>query len=69
MRVLIELEVTKQSGPFRSAEALAEAAGDELTGTTLDVDGSEYEVETCVWWGPADQAIRKDFQRKKRVQP
>ena len=53
MRILIDVEVARTSGPFRSTEAVAEAIVNQLTyGDVLDVDGSEYEVTDALWYGP-----------------
>lgn len=60
MRILIECEVEKLSGPFRSAEAVGQNLADEwLSGSTTDVDGSEYEVTSARWYGPESKQVRK----------
>ncbi len=62
--MLIEVEVWRLSGPFRSTEAIAEAIAQEVwTLSEIEVDGSVYEYITASWYGPVPKEKKERSKR------
>lgn len=64
MRILIEVEVEKGSGQFRSKQEIGESLAEEVSNLSeFDVDGSEYGIVTAFWYGEEEPAAKRKARR------